>query len=299
MLGGGISVESQLGVGSTFTFRFPYRPAGAAVERASAAGNDSAEISGQGLRVLVAEDDEMNSKFIVRLLEGRGFEVLSAADGYETVELARLRPDVILMDMQMPVMNGYEATRLLKADPETAAIPIVSLTASAMREDRDRAFAAGCDGFAAKPVKIDELFPEMRRVLAGRAVVAGVAARAGAEAAAPQVAPEGWSDEVMRELRDEYMAEFGATLAEFDALVARQDAAALGRLGHRLKGSGASYGFPEITALGAQIEDLGKQAQLEPIAPLVERLRQIHAEFTGAAAAPRATTDAHLPESRA
>jgi CheY-like chemotaxis protein/HPt (histidine-containing phosphotransfer) domain-containing protein len=261
--------------------------------------NTSAEISGQGLRVLVAEDDEMNRKFILRLLEGRGFDVMLAADGRETIELARLRPDVILMDMHMPVMSGYEAARALKADPETAAIPIVSLTASAMKEDRDRAFAAGCDGFAAKPVKIDELFPEMRRVLAGRAVVAGVAARTGAEAAAPQVAPEGWSDEVMRELRDEYMAEFGATLAEFDALVARQDAAALGRLGHRLKGSGASYGFPEITALGAEIEALGKAGGLEAIKPRLGRLRGIHAEFMGATTARRATTDAHLPESRA
>ncbi len=280
LLGGNIRVESKHGRGATFTFTFPYKPAEGDVSHAEESTETAVEFSGKGLRVLVAEDDVFNRKFIARLLASRGFEVLFAENGQDVLELAHQRPDLVLMDMHMPVMSGYEATRTLKADADLAQIPVMALTASAMKQDRDRAYAAGCAGFVAKPVRHRELFLEIKRVLNERAALDKPHAVPDApldEAPATQEPDD--MQELMHQLRHEYMVEFANVLAEFDALVAQHDDAGLGALGHRLKGNGASYGFPEITELGAQIEELGKAADLDAIAPHIERLRQIHADF--------------------
>jgi two-component system cell cycle response regulator DivK len=113
-----------------------------------------------GKRVLVAEDDPMNMKLARDLLTIDGHEVLEATDGAQAVELARReRPDLILMDIQMPEMNGLEAARELRSDEATASIPIVALSSLAMKGDDEKALEAGCDAYITKPVDID-LFRE-------------------------------------------------------------------------------------------------------------------------------------------
>jgi CheY-like chemotaxis protein len=103
--------------------------------------------------VLLVEDNEVNSYLARFLLEHAGFQVVGAANGLEAVELARARaPDLILMDIQMPVMDGYEATMLLKTDARLQSIPVIALTAYAMPQERERAFAAGCSGHIEKPI---------------------------------------------------------------------------------------------------------------------------------------------------
>ncbi len=109
-------------------------------------------------RILLVEDNELNLDMLSRRLQRRGFEVVSAVDGEQGIEAARAeRPDLILMDMSLPVLDGWEATRRLKADPETRHIPVVALTAHAMAEDRKRALAAGCDDYDTKPVELKRL----------------------------------------------------------------------------------------------------------------------------------------------
>ncbi len=111
-----------------------------------------------GLRVLVAEDTRANQELIVRVLNKRGHVVEVAADGRQAVELAsRASFDVVLMDLQMPGMDGFQATAELRAMPETARIPIVALTAHAMAGDRERCLAAGMDDYLAKPLDIRTL----------------------------------------------------------------------------------------------------------------------------------------------
>ena len=109
-------------------------------------------------RILIVEDNEINLDMLRRRLLFRGFQVDSAIDGVDGVEkaLATL-PDLILMDMSLPRMNGWEATRTLKSNPLTEAIPVIALTAHALKEDREQAIAAGCNGFHAKPIDMDVL----------------------------------------------------------------------------------------------------------------------------------------------
>ena len=118
-------------------------------------------------RILVAEDDADNRRIVVKVLTVEGHETLEAADGRTTVEIARReRPDLILMDLAMPGMDGWEAARRLKADAETADIPIIALTAFAMRGDEERARQAGCDAYLSKPCRPQTIRDVVRQFLA-------------------------------------------------------------------------------------------------------------------------------------
>ena len=117
-------------------------------------------------KILLVEDNEMNRDMLSRRLTRKQYEVLVAVDGGEGVEMARSEaPDLILMDMSLPVMDGWEATRLLKASPETGSIPIIALTAHAMSGDREKAMEAGCDDYDIKPVELPRLLAKMEILL--------------------------------------------------------------------------------------------------------------------------------------
>ena len=118
-------------------------------------------------RLLLIEDNEMNRDMLSRRLARRGYEVAIAVDGEQGVALARAEaPALILMDMSLPGMDGWEATRQLKAAPETRGIPVIALTAHAMAGDRERAIAAGCDEFDTKPVDLNRLLEKIETLLA-------------------------------------------------------------------------------------------------------------------------------------
>lgn len=117
-------------------------------------------------RILLVEDNEMNRDMLSRRLEKRGHTVSIAIDGGAGLEKARAeKPDIILMDMSLPVIDGWEATRQLKADANTAKIPVIALTAHAMTSDRDKALAAGCDDFDTKPVELPRLLGKIDEML--------------------------------------------------------------------------------------------------------------------------------------
>ena len=117
-------------------------------------------------KILIVEDNAINLDMLERRLRFRGFEVDCAIDGVEGIEKAISgKPDLILMDMSLPRKSGWDATRELKANLSTRSIPVIALTAHALKEDRDRAFDAGCDGFHAKPVEMDVLMTLMKEHL--------------------------------------------------------------------------------------------------------------------------------------
>ena len=119
-------------------------------------------------KILLVEDNEMNIDMLTRRLRHRRYEVAVAVNGREALEKARSeRPDVILMDVELPDIDGWEVSRRLKADPETAAVPIIAVTAHAMAEHRDKSLAAGCDEYETKPIDINSLVEKITRLTGG------------------------------------------------------------------------------------------------------------------------------------
>jgi CheY-like chemotaxis protein len=117
-------------------------------------------------KILIVEDNEMNRDMLSRRLERRGYTIAIAVDGGAGVEKAHTEaPDLILMDVSLPVMDGWEASRRIKGDPATAAIPIIALTAHAMTSDRDKSLKAGCNDYDTKPVELPRLLGKIEALL--------------------------------------------------------------------------------------------------------------------------------------
>jgi CheY-like chemotaxis protein len=167
MHGGSVSVESRVEVGSRFTVSFPWRQPSEISDSVVKIDDRAPSLpqaahprdvrTSQSL-ILLVEDNETSANTLLDYLPTRGYHVIVARNGVEAIERTRQgRPDVILMDMQMPGMDGLEATRRIRADPELAATPVIALTAMAMPGDRERCLAAGADDYLSKPVKLQEL----------------------------------------------------------------------------------------------------------------------------------------------
>jgi CheY-like chemotaxis protein len=118
-------------------------------------------------KILLIEDNEMNRDMLSRRLIKRGYDVVIAVDGREGVDKARTEaPALVLMDMSLPVLDGWEATRELRANPATRSIPVIALTAHAMAGDREKAMAVGCDDFDTKPIELERLLAKIEALLA-------------------------------------------------------------------------------------------------------------------------------------
>jgi CheY-like chemotaxis protein len=121
------------------------------------------------MKILLVEDNEMNRDMLSRRLQRKGYDVAIAVDGAAGLELARSDgPDLILMDMSLPVMDGWEATRRLKEDEQTKGIPVIALTAHAMAGDREKALEAGCDDYDTKPIELPRLLEKIEALLPER-----------------------------------------------------------------------------------------------------------------------------------
>jgi CheY-like chemotaxis protein len=120
-------------------------------------------------KILLVEDNEMNRDMLTRRLEKRGYTMVVAVDGAAGLAQVKAeKPDLILMDMSLPVIDGWEATKLIRADPEIAKTPIIALTAHAMSSDREKCLAAGCDDFDTKPVELPRLLGKIEELLKKR-----------------------------------------------------------------------------------------------------------------------------------
>jgi PAS domain S-box-containing protein len=166
--GGGVSVESAEGQGSRFTIALPWEPRMArrspAPESEHPASIVRADSEAPGPFILLAEDNEMIANSFTDILETQGYQVITAIDGVEALELTRTRrPALVLMDIQMPGLDGLEAIRRLRADPAVAATPIIALTALAMPGDRERCLEAGASEYLSKPVQWTELLKQVER----------------------------------------------------------------------------------------------------------------------------------------
>jgi CheY-like chemotaxis protein len=177
LMGGRITVQSEFGKGSLFAFTAQFGRASAVLEGADGikgltSGSKTAIMTGPPLRILLAEDNSVNQRLAMRVLEKRGHSIEVAATGTQAlVALTRQSFDLVLMDVQMPEMNGLEATAAIREMELSGGghIPIIAMTAHAMKGDRERCLEAGMDGYITKPLKVDELFEAIDKATANHA----------------------------------------------------------------------------------------------------------------------------------
>jgi len=271
LMGGTAGVQSEHGCGSTFWFTARLGH-GADLVVADEVGLGVSDLAGlRGARVLLAEDNELNRQVATELLGDAGFVVDVALDGREAVDLARRqRYDIVLMDMQMPVLDGLAATRELRRDPQLADLPIVAMTANAMEADRQRCIEAGMNGFVAKPIEPEALWRELLRwVKPGqREGVAPVPPPAPAAANGSVQLPGriegldmaaglrrvlGKADRYVALLRG-FAAGQADAPARIRSAVAAQDLGTAEREAHTLKGLAGNVGADEVQARAKTLE---------------------------------------------
>ena len=259
-MGGELKVESTPGKGSRFYFELPLVEAeeGAvqvvADADSDALSSDARLAPGEHLTALVADDSSVNRRILASLLESAGVRVITAAGGLEAVELGRThRPDVVLMDLRMSDLSGFEATRRLGADEATAAIPVIAVSASAWGEVRQAARDAGCVDFLPKPVKADVLFARLQRYTGARFVSpAGDAALAPLGPIGPLSIDEG-ARHLAARIRE--AAAIGS-VADLDAIAEELSTAgdAPGTLGRRIAGLTAAFDYDALLRLAASLD---------------------------------------------
>ncbi len=305
-LGGDISVSSELGKGSAFTVTIATGP----LERVQILDAPMVECmrtprpkqgplpSLAGVHVLLVEDGDTNRKLIGLVLRRAGVEVTTAENGQVGSELAMKNPfDLILMDMQMPVMDGYTATALLRQ--QGIAVPIIALTAHAMKGDEDKCLTAGCSGYVTKPVDADVLVQTVAEMLAaaGRTVGPGAAAPAGVDARAagdPVPAAERMSaaapaaavgsplfstlpmdDREFREIVQEFVERLQPRIAAMQQASEKRDYKELAQLAHWLKGAGGTAGFAALTEPARRLEGFVHDQQCDDIETAVTELMDL------------------------
>ncbi len=295
LMGGRIWVESTLGVGSCFYFTARFGHGEAAQARALMQANASevaaARARLQGARILVAEDDAFNQQVIEELLQQSGAWVQVCENGRKALaHLEQTQFDLVLMDVQMPVMDGYEATLQIRANPALAGQRVIAMTANAMASDRERCFAAGMDDFETKPIDPDRLYLTLAKWLPApqNPPEPTVAAIAEASPEIPQAPPFDFTvlgrlfqqdPAKVGHLAREFLHSARAAVAAFEAARARRDLPALVSLGHRYKSAAAMAGAGSFAVLCQDLEAVGKVGDwprlenlLSQMAPLVEKI---------------------------
>ena len=275
MMGGRIWVESEEGVGSVFSFTCCFGLGVAEADSGGVAESASERVALRPLRILVAEDNPVNLKLAVRLLEKHGHSAAIAIDGKEAVRAVEQESfDICLMDMQMPKMDGLEATEHIREiETRTGAhLPIIALTAEAMKGTEEQCLEAGMDGYISKPIRVDALFE-----LIGRLVGDG---REGA--ASEVVVPESSTEEkdialdrealldrvmgdeeLLGELVDLFRADYPGQLKILAEALDAADSDAVRRAAHGLKGAVANFCAPSVSEAFLQLEEMGRDGDLD------------------------------------
>jgi CheY-like chemotaxis protein len=230
---------------------------------------------GNGLRILLAEDNPINQTFAERLLRKRGYEVLLASNGREVlVVLERVRVDLVLMDVQMPQLGGLETTAVIRAREQGNGkhLPIVAMTAHAMTGDRERCLAAGMDAYVSKPLRTNELFELIER-LTGTSAPAGTSSAGGPafiyQAALAQV--EG-DELLLQEMARMFFEQSRETLGHLHRAVQAQDAPSVEQAGHRLIGSLSNFGAQHAIDTTRRLLTLARDNNLSAAAEVLPRL---------------------------
>ena len=264
---GSIYVESQQGSGSTFFIKVPLEVISYAElnENINPGYNDNYEdkllTDFAPIRVLLVEDNDLNQKIVSQMLVNYGFEITVANDGLECLRLLQENHfDVILMDMQMPVMDGYETTRMIRQYEELQHIPVIAMTAHAMAGDREKCLVSGCTSYIAKPFKAEELAREIRKHFQGVSTNN----------------PDPDLKSFINELLPEFMAQLEEMVDNLGLAFAQRDIEAIKSISHDIKGTAGMYGFRQISDGAASIEAAAREESFPRIKTCLDQLYQYY-----------------------
>ncbi len=282
LMGGAMWVESAPGKGSVFAFNLPFtcppEESRTTPESGSTgAPDDKGSLSLSGLRVLLVEDNEFNQQLATALLARAGIEVSLARDGSEAVRAAQPeRFDAVLMDIQMPNMDGMEATRRIRKNPALAGLPVVAMTANAMAGDRERCLAAGMNDYIAKPIQADVLYATLARWTHRNVQTAGAAATktrhiSGAFPAldADKAIAGMGNEDTYRTVLGKFVHNQGGAVQSMQEALAANDQMTAERLAHTLKGIAATIGATALAESARQLENAIREEDAESYPGLI------------------------------
>jgi two-component system sensor histidine kinase/response regulator len=226
------------------------------------------------LRILLAEDNRVNQQVVLRILEKHGHTVVVVGDGQAALDaLAQTPFDLMLIDTQMPGLDGLAATAAIRAQEQGTHIPIIAMTAHAMRGDRERCLTAGMDGYVTKPLKAADLAAAIAQLLPAAPLPQTSTGTPPVDVSAALRSVEG-DQGLLENLFEAFQQDYPKQLAEIQETISKGDAERTARVAHSVKGAVGCFGTQRASALTAQLDTLGRQAKLEGALALVQDLEQ-------------------------
>jgi len=267
-MSGKLKVESSPGKGNRFYFKLPLAKAPAETKNHNFNPSPDTVCTTNYFKpvsVLLVEDNELSQKLIGQLLLQYGFEVTTAANGLECLDrLYQDHFDLILMDMQMPIMNGYETTQTIRLNPDWSNIPIIAITANTLPEDEIKALQSGCSAYLAKPFRTEELINEIRIQLQNGNIKKK-------EKALP------FSNmQLIQDLLPEFFESLSEMLDELNQAIGEKNQEAILSCSHSIKGTAGMYGYMNISELAAQLEKAGREKAYNKLTTLFRQLEILY-----------------------
>lgn len=267
LMGGSINIKSSVGKGTEFIISLPIEPP---FEKEETVKQVSSNISHDEnvyfipRSILVVEDNELNQKIVCEMLKNYGFDVATAKNGLECLQILQHRAfDAILLDMQMPIMDGYETAQLIRKDPNIKHIPIIAMTAHTMSGDREKCLACGCTSYIAKPFKAEELVNEIKKHLNSNSKISK---------------PVLTNNLFITELLPEFISSLSITIEKLDFAIHNNNMDEIKSLCHDIKGTSGMYGFNQISKVAEQIEKAVVDNSITSIKQLRKQLDILYQE---------------------